>query len=115
MEVQVNIDCADPDALAQRYCDALGYERKGSAGQYRSIVPAAGTDGPKLVFQLVPEPKTAKNRMHFDLIVGDIEAAARRFVDLGAQRISAAPVTEHGCSWIVMLDPEGNELCLCDS
>ena len=116
MEVQVNIDCADADALADFYCAALGYRRFGSAGQYRSIVPEAGTDGPKLIFQQVDEAKAVKNRVHLDLIVGDdIEGAAARFVELGATRSSAEPVAEHGEHWIVMLDPEGNELCLCDS
>jgi predicted enzyme related to lactoylglutathione lyase len=53
--------------------------------------------------------------MHLDLIVGpDFEKFAERFVQLGAQRLSAQPVVEHGCAWIVMLDPEGNELCLCN-
>jgi len=115
VEVQVNIDCYDADALAQWYCDALGYTRHGAAGQYRSIVPLDGTDGPKLIFQQVRQAKTHKNRIHLDLIVGDIDAAARRFTDLGAQRVSAEPIEEHGVRWIVFLDPEGNELCLCDS
>jgi predicted enzyme related to lactoylglutathione lyase len=115
VEVQVNIDCYDAEALSQWYCDALGYEHRGTAGQYRSIVPLAGTDGPKLIFQQVKEAKTAKNRIHLDLIVGDIDAAAQRFTDMGAQRLSAKPFDEHGCRWIVFLDPEGNELCLCDS
>jgi predicted enzyme related to lactoylglutathione lyase len=114
MEIQVNIDCSDPESLAQWYCDALGYRPEGAAGQYRSIMPEAGTNGPKLIFQQVSEPKGPKNRMHLDLIVGpDFEKVAEQFVQLGAQRLSAQPVVEHGCQWIVMLDPEGNELCLC--
>ena len=67
------------------------------------------------MFQQVPETKLVKNRMHFDLVVDDIEAEAARFVALGASRVSEKPVGEHGCHWIVMHDPEGNELCLCDS
>jgi len=38
-----------------------------------------------------------------------------RFIALGATRVSAVPVCEDGGCWIVMLDPEGNEICLCDS
>ena len=88
----------------------------GSSGTtYRSIVPAAGA-GPKLVFQRVPEGKVVKNRMHLDLIVGpDIEGEAERFVALGATRVSADPIGSDDCRWIVMQDPEGNELCLCTS
>ena len=67
------------------YTAALGYEPFGSAGdRYRSIVAPDG-NGPKLVFQKVPEPKLAKNRVHLDLIVGDaIDAEVERFVALGA-------------------------------
>jgi predicted enzyme related to lactoylglutathione lyase len=114
MEVQVNIDCADAKSLRAFYCEALGYRPEGESGQYTSCTPLDGTAGPKLVFQQVPESKVAKNRVHLDLIVGDIVAEAARFVALGATRASASPVSDGGCSWIVMLDPEGNEICLCD-
>ena len=113
MEIQINVDCADPDRLVEFYCRALDYEPHGAAGdKYRSIVARDGR--PKLVFQKVPEAKTSKNRMHLDLIVGpDIEAVADRFVELGATR--GQRFSEFGCNWIVMSDPEGNELCICDS
>lgn len=116
MEIQVNVDCTDLDRMVAFYTAALGYEPHESAGdQYRSITPADGV-GPKLVFQRVAEAKAVKNRLHLDLIVGAaLEAEAARFEALGATRQSAAPVVEYGCSWIVMADPEGNELCLCDS
>src|SRR4051812_42292107 len=116
MEVQVNIDCADADALRDFYCEALGYVAKGGGAQYCSCVPSGGATGPKLVFQQVPESKHVKNRVHLDLVVGDdIEGEAARFVALGATRLSDAPVREQGCAWIVMADPEGNEICICDS
>ena len=84
MEIQINIDCADPDALSEFYCNALGYMPEGKVGQYRSIV----ADGmPKLVFQQVPEARVGKNRVHLDVNVGDeMEALATQFVALGATR-----------------------------
>jgi predicted enzyme related to lactoylglutathione lyase len=116
MEVQVNIDCADADALRAFYCEALGYVPKGAIAQYRSCVPGEGVNGPKIIFQEVPERKRVKNRVHLDLVVGDdIEAQAARFVALGGSRVSAEPVRDADGAWIVMLDPEGNEICLCDS
>jgi len=45
IEVQVNIDCADADALQAFYCEALGYRAHGNAGQYRSCTPGAGVTG----------------------------------------------------------------------
>jgi predicted enzyme related to lactoylglutathione lyase len=115
ISVEINIDCADPDALRAFYCAAFGYEAHGHVGAYRSCVPGADAVGPKIVFQQVPEAKTVKNRLHFDVIVADSEAAAQRLIALGATRVSAEPVRQHGGAWIVMRDPEGNELCLCDS
>ena len=109
MEVQVNIDCADADALADFYCAALGYRRFGSAGQYRSIVPEAGTDGPKLIFQQVDEPKAVKNRVHLDLATTSAAHQAdlvARLQDLGA---TPADVGQGDVSWTVLADPEGNE------
>jgi predicted enzyme related to lactoylglutathione lyase len=115
IEVQINIDCADANALRAFYCEALGYRAHREAGTYASCIPGAGAVGPKIVLQQVPEPKAVKNRVHLDLVVDDIEAESVRFVALGATRVSAEPVCEGGGCWIVMLDPEGNEICLCDS
>ncbi len=116
VEIQINVDCADLDRMVDFYTRALDYVPHGSSGEtYRSIVPAAGA-GPKLVFQKVPEGKVVKNRMHLDLIVGaGIEREAERFVALGATRASVDAIGNDDCRWIVMQDPEGNELCLCTS
>jgi predicted enzyme related to lactoylglutathione lyase len=114
VDIQINVDCHDLDAMVAFYTAALGYEPSGTGGdRYRSIVPVAG-NGPKLVFQKVPETKVVKNRVHLDLIVGDtIDAEAERCVALGARRLDDAAFDEYGSRWIVLADPEGNELCLC--
>ena len=114
MEVQINVDCDDLDAMVAFYTAALGYEPFGSAGdRYRSIVAPDG-HGPKLVFQKVPETKVTKNRVHLDVIVGpDIEGEAARLRELGATRVEK--LAEYGLNWIVMHDPEGNEICICDA
>jgi predicted enzyme related to lactoylglutathione lyase len=115
MEIQVNLDCTNPQRLVDFYTAALDYEFSGhEAQQYYAVKPKDG-NGPKLVFQRVAEAKRTKNRMHLDLVIGEgIEAEAKRFVDLGATRVTEEPISEYGCRWIVMQDPEGNELCLCD-
>jgi len=58
----------------------------------------------------VPEPKTAKNRLHLDVIAADPEAEIARLVELGATRI--ADRDEYGYTWTLMADPEGNEFDL---
>ncbi|HZJ26263.1 MAG TPA: VOC family protein [Acidimicrobiia bacterium] len=107
------LDCADPDTLAVFWSAALGYTNVGSAGSYAMLLPTEG-DGPQLLLQRVPEVKSAKNRMHLDIHVADIEAEAKRLAALGAQRLRAEVVEEHETHWFLMTDPEGNEFCICD-
>jgi predicted enzyme related to lactoylglutathione lyase len=107
------IDAVDPDRLRDFWVAAIRYEPHGSAGGYRSAMPPTGEDGPKLVFQQVPEPPTdRKNRLHLDIVVGEeVAAEAERLESLGAARVTSL-IEEVGTSWIVMADPEGNEFCV---
>ena len=79
--------------------------------------------GPRIFFQRVPEPKTAKNRLHVDVraapgLDGDermaaLEAECDRLVGLGATRLRRfEPEPPMSAGFIVMADPEGNEFCL---
>jgi predicted enzyme related to lactoylglutathione lyase len=107
------LDCADPTALAAFWSAALGYTTVGGAGSYVLLVDETGQQ-PKLLLQGVSEEKAGKNRMHLDIEVGDIEAEAARLEDFGARRVMADQMHEHGSSWVLMTDPEGNEFCVCD-
>ena len=108
------LDCADPARLAKFWAPALGYVEIGGIDNYTLLLPD-GEPGPQLLLQRVPEGKTAKNRMHVDIHVSDIEAEASRLESLGARRVAPDAMTEHGHSWVLMCDPEGNEFCVCDS
>ncbi len=108
------LDCADPGRLAEFWASALDYVNVGAAGAYVMLLPD-GRPGPKLLLQRVPEPKTAKNRMHLDIDAIDIEAEASRLEVLGAHRVRGDTMHEHGTTWILMADPEGNEFCVCDA
>ena len=107
------LDCADPAALADFWSKALGYVNLGGAGSYVMLVDETGRQ-PKLLLQGVAEAKAGKNRMHLDVEVGDIEAEATRLEALGARRVAPEQMHEHGTSWVLMTDPEGNEFCVCD-
>lgn len=107
------LDCHDPTSLAQFWSAALDYVNVGDAGNYVMLLPN-GRAGPKLLLQRVPESKTGKNRMHLDIDAADIEAEANRLAALGARRSQPDQLHEHGTSWILMTDPEGNEFCICD-
>jgi hypothetical protein len=57
-----------------------------------------------LCFAAVPEPKSAKNRIHWDVVAPDVYA----LVAAGA-RILREP--DDDIVWHVLADPEGNEFC----
>ncbi|MBA2416307.1 MAG: VOC family protein [Geodermatophilaceae bacterium] len=110
--VSLTLDCADPECLAAFWIAALGYQRVAAVDNFVVLGPAAGTAGPKLALQGVPEPRRPKNRMHLDLWVEDIEVDAARLEALGATRLRDQPLAEHGLRWIQLADPEGNEFCV---
>ncbi len=137
---QVTFDAHDPAALAAFWAKALGYDVEpppdgfetwadyadeiGLPMEDRNSLAAAidpSGDGPRLLFQMVPESKVSKNRVHLDIDVADPTAAAEhreaaidaevtRLVALGATKI-AVHGSEHQ-TWTVMQDPEGNEFCV---
>lgn len=69
-------------------------------------------EGRRILFQEVPEPKSTKDRIHLDLLVGPDrrEAEVERLVGLGASVLD--DIEEHGGHHTVMADPEGNEFCV---
>ena len=108
------LDCRDPVALAPFWAEALRYVNVGAVDNYVLLVPD-GRAGPHLLLQQVPEDKTVKNRMHLDVHIADIEGEAARLEQLGARRLEGQVRSEHGSSWVMMADPEGNEFCVCDA
>jgi predicted enzyme related to lactoylglutathione lyase len=107
----LTIDCRDPLLLAEFWSATLGYRREDADEEGASIVPTDGASGWTLLFLVVPEGKSAKNRLHLDLSPPDTMAAeVDRLVAAGA---SVQRRVEEGESfWTVMLDPEGNEFCV---
>ena len=79
--------------------------------------------GPRLFFQRVPEPKTAKNRVHLDLDVSGGRGTPHGGPPTPRSRTRSSgpwPPARPGCKdydeagqhWVVLQDPEGNEFCL---
>ena len=108
------LDCADPERLAEFWSAAIGFTTLGAAGNYVLLVDKAGQQ-PKLLLQRVDEPKSGKNRMHFDIETPTVDEEVARLESLGAQRIEPEAIEEHGNRWVVMADPEGNEFCVCNA
>jgi hypothetical protein len=138
---QVTFDSADPGAHAAFWAEALHYVLQPPPPEFESwdaaldawgVPPANRNDrsavidpdgnGPRLFFQKVPEPKTAKNRVHLDLRAAAgvppegrsdaLEAECARLVALGARRVQRLEPDAINDVCIVMQDPEGNEFCL---
>lgn len=118
----VVFDCRHPASIARFWAAALdGYEvapydgaelaRLRANGIFDTeddptvLVEAPGKP-PRIFFQLVPERKTVKNRVHLDLKCGSVPAEVARLRELGASLV--AEYDDH----VVLSDPEGNEFCL---
>jgi predicted enzyme related to lactoylglutathione lyase len=108
--VDIVIDCANPERLADFWAEALGYTKAGMFDPYFVLLPQERAY-PPVMLQRVAEPKAGKVRIHFDLRVPDIEAEAQRLEQLGARRVDIGQGDNTG--WITMADPEGNEFCVC--
>ena len=121
---EINVDCADPRRLADFWCAVLDYVVVDATDDLVEIGPDRGSDaelldavrrGPlarSLFFAQVPEGKTVKNRLHLDLSPIDRSQAEEvaRLEGLGARRADVGQGDD--VSWVVMTDPEGNELCV---
>jgi hypothetical protein len=100
-------DCVDALRLATFWAAALGSDVDEDSTPERAYVEAAGWGGPNMWFNRVPEPKTAKNRLHFDL-----RPLATRQEEVERLRGLGATVLQEFESHTVMQDPEGNEFCV---
>jgi predicted enzyme related to lactoylglutathione lyase len=110
----IQIDCRNPRLLAAFWSAVFGLEVDNILGEPPHYVGLAkmGSDSPYVSFQRVPEPKTVKNRLHFDIRVDDVEHATTQIKALGGRRLPLEDFQEYGFRWRVMADPEGNEFCL---
>jgi hypothetical protein len=140
----LTVDCADPDRMARFWMTALHYRAVPPpdgfdtwSDYWRSIgVPEEelgegidrieDPDGqrPRIWFQVVPEGKTVKNRLHLDITVSGMRTVApevrqqqvdtevARLVEAGATvlRYLNDPGIDHYA--VVLQDPELNEFCV---
>jgi predicted enzyme related to lactoylglutathione lyase len=103
----VSFDAADALTLARFWAAVFGSDVDEDSTSGKAFVEAAGWGGPNIWFTRVPEAKSAKNRMHFDLRApGDVAAEVARLEKLGARVVRRSP------GHTTMQDPEGNEFCV---
>jgi hypothetical protein len=137
-DFQVTIDSAAPHQLADWWAETLGWQvepqdeafirrmvQQGAASEddtteHRGAlvwkVGAALTSPdpgrPRVLFQLVPDAKSVKNRVHLDVRVGadGREAEVARLLDRGATELWRG--AQGPFEWVTLADPEGNEFCV---
>ena len=137
---QVTFDSTDPHPLADWWADALGWEVEPSDEAFIRGLVAAGhaseddttthngnlvwkvgaairhpggpQQAPRVLFQLVPEPKTVKNRVHLDVRTGDEDgkAVVERLLAKGAAFLHDGRQGPY--EWATLADPQGNEFCI---
>ena len=142
LNIQVVVDSADPHTQADWWAETLGWIveptdqdfvsemiAKGFATEEETIIhngvrvwkpgaaicPAdeAGRRGRRrILFQIVPEAKSVKNRVHWDVDLGgtDKDDARAKLEARGATYLHDGRQGPH--TWYTMADPEGNEFCI---
>jgi hypothetical protein len=98
------VDSADPERVATWWAEALGAELSDNAehgGGWWTLLHATPDDVLTMDFVPVPEPKTVKNRVHWDVYGDPAELLGR-----GATHLWDRP------GWTTLADPEGNEFCV---
>lgn len=101
---EVVVDAADPVTIASWWADR--YNADVCHDQDRGfswIDEVSGMPWP-MVFQSVPEPKTVKNRIHWD-----VWGETATFLAAGATLLRSH---DDEIGWDVLADPEGNEFCV---
>ena len=137
-DFQVTVDCADPHTLADWWAETLGWQVEPSNEDFirKMIAEGYATDaettthrgvlvwregaaithpdsGRRVLFQLVPEAKAGKNRIHLDLRVGgpeQVPAVKEALLARGATFLHDG--RQGPQTWVTLADPEGNEFCL---
>ncbi|ANW67327.1 glyoxalase [Mycobacterium sp. djl-10] len=111
--VGITIDCADPTRLASFWSAMLGISETDEHGNDPgwATVGSRHAAQPRLTFQRVPEPNTAKVRIHLDVQVDDIDTGRQQAERLGGRWSGVRHDYDEG-SVMVMHDPEGHEFCI---
>lgn len=112
------IDCRNAYDLSEWWKPVLGYvdlpDDPNEPGHEECTIRDPET-GHELLFLEVPDEKSVKNRLHFDLRprVGTRDEEVERVLAHGAtQLLDMRGEFGPGTGWVVLADPEGNEFCI---
>lgn len=110
--LELAIDALDIDAVRPFWKAITGYvDELGPS----DLPPGALVDplrrGPAIWFQQMDAPRTERNRIHVDVDVPPEHAQAR--IDAALAAGGTLAYTDAAPAWWVLVDPEGNEACIC--
>jgi Glyoxalase-like domain len=98
------VDCADPGAVATWWAGVYDAPVEVHSEGWATIEKIVGMPILTMDFNKVPEPKTVKNRIHWDVSVTDLQP----LLAAGATLLRSK---DDEIGWHVLADPEGNEFC----
>jgi predicted enzyme related to lactoylglutathione lyase len=111
----ITVDCHDAAKLGDFWAQVLGWHVFTDDDPEVLVAPAFPYEGsaPRMLFIPVPEGKTAKNRLHLDLVPTDStrDEEVARLLGLGATTVEDHRNAD-GSGWVYLTDPEGNEFCV---
>jgi hypothetical protein len=105
---ELGVDAGDAHEIAAWWAEVFGATVQDNTDEetpFSWVEGVAGMPFESLVFQQVPEPKTVKNRIHWDVESGELQG----LLDRGATLLREP---HDGVDWHVLADPEGNEFCV---
>lgn len=112
------VDCANAYELSEWWKPVLGYvdiDGDPNLPGHEECMIRDPETGHQVLFIEVPETKTLKNRIHFDLRPRE---RTRDEEIAWLLEYGATPVADHrgirgpGSGWMTLADPEGNEFCV---
>src|SRR5690606_32722457 len=116
-----SMDCANAYELSEWWKQVLGYidvpGDPNEPGHEECMIQTSDGSDYRLFIE-VPEPKQAKNRIHFDLRPTDRTQAeeVERLLSIGATQVADhRGIYGPGSGWVTLADPEGNEFCILKS
>jgi hypothetical protein len=100
------VDCGDSLAQANWWAEQTGGEVRKGGDDWGWVEGAEGYPFEAWCFNPVPEPKTVKNRVHWDVDLTAPDPSA--LIEAGATLLREP---DDDIRWWILADPEGNEFC----
>ena len=101
------VNCSDLETMTTFWTQALGLtpSSRDPGDDFRVL----RGERVNMSLQLADTPASARDQMHLDLYSDDAEPEVARLIALGARFVRESTKDEY----VVLLDPEGNEFCVC--